>query len=366
MINEKAEDFLSYLPLPEKTYSAAPAFHLGRSFAQDELARRSAEIIARGFSKKRDKDPGKAGIRKIISKGKIVCASLTPFERFGFFVLLFNNYFNVHSNTFFSNSAIAVRIIAKALEVDRKEYEHILDFYVNNVPFADKNDSVFIANKNGNRLIRSKGVNVHFISSGNDIVYLKYFKKFDLFLSKTFSYYSSVASVEELTEVKEINLVTKDNYAGSGIAFKSFGDLKKALFDFEPFQYIEVDQTEFTPKIILDPDLSVISISGNSRPISITAYFEPVFEWLENYSRHGKKHLSIHFQFHHINTYTMRFLLKMIRLLNHYSRDSRKINIVWVYDGEDDDAREFGEQLRNLFGSKDKFILKVGRENVKL
>lgn len=365
MMNEEVADFLSHLALPEK-YSARPAFQLGKSFGQDELIRRSADIIFGKFSKKRDPDPGKAYIRRVIRKGKDVCASMSPFERFNFFVLLFNNYFNAHSNTFFSDSAVMIKIIAKALDIDRKDYDHVLDFYINNVPFFDKNDSVFIASREGNRLIKSKGVNVHFISQGNDVVYLKYFKKFDVFLSKTFSYWRPIASIEELTEVKEINLVTKDNYADSGIAFKSFADLKKALSDFEPFQYIEVDQTEFAPKIILDPDSSAIRMSGNSRPISTTAYFEPVFEWLENYGRHGKKHLSVYFQFHHINTYTMRFLLKMMRVLNHYLGDNKDISIVWVYDAEDDDAVEFGEQLRSLFGNKSKFLLKVKRENVKL
>jgi hypothetical protein len=364
MVNEKVEDFLNYLDFPEKRHSSGPTFHLGKSFQRDELIKRSTGIISGKFSARKHVDVKKISIKKILTTGKLLSMSLSPLERFNFFVLLFNNYFNSHSNTFFSNSAITIKVIAKALNIDKKDYDYTLDFYMNNVPFSDKNDSVFIVSKNCDKLIKSKGANIHFISDRKEIVYLKYFKKFDFFLSKTFLSYRSELSIEELTEIKEINLVMADNYALSGIAFNSFEDLKKAVYELDPFQYIEVEKTEFTPKITLDPDLSIIKMSGNSRPISTTAYFDPVFEWLENYGKHGKKHLNVYLQFHHINTYTMSFLLKMIRILNHYSNDCKNIGIVWVYDNEDDDSREFGEQLRNLFVDKMKFLLIVESDNI--
>jgi hypothetical protein len=176
-------------------------------------------------------------------------------------------------------------------------------------------------------------------------------------LSKTFLKHWSKLSIEELITTKEINLVTCKNFLKSEYYFNSFDDLKTAVFDYEPFQYIEVQGTEYTPDIILDPELSNIKLSGDSRPISITAYFEPIFEWIDNYGKFGKKYLNIHLKFNHINTYTMRFLLRLIRILNHYSLDKKTIHIVWVYDIEDDDAKEFGEQLRNLFVDKEKFLL---------
>lgn len=358
MIYEKISSFLSHLTLPEKKYSGDHVFHLGNSFDEGELVKDIREIISNKFSKAEDVKLDKDGIKKLLIKGKFLSMSLNPKMKFNIFVLLFNNYFNANSNTFFSNSSIAIKLIAKALDIDKKDYDYVLDFYNNSIPFFDKNDSVYITSKNANKLIKSKGVNVHFISEiNNEIIYLKYFKKFDVFLAKTFFTHWSKSSIQELTSIKEINLVTNNNFSGLDFNFKSFDDLKNAVYDFEPFQYIEVEQTEFTPKIILDPDLSLIKIYGNSRPISITAYFEPIFEWIENYGKHGKKHLYFHFQFNHINTYTMRFLLKLIRILNHYSKDRKSIHIVWIYDNDDEDSKEFGEQLRNLFGEKNNFLL---------
>lgn len=367
MIYEKISSFLSHLALPEKKYSGDHVFHLGNSFEQDELVKNILEIVSDKFSKAENPKLDKDGVKKILTKGKFLSISLSPKMKFNFFVLLFNNYFNANSNTFFSNSNIAIKLIAKALDIDKKDYDYVLDFYNNSLPYFDKNDSVYIIGKGGNKLIRSKGINVHFISDkSNEIVYLKYFKKFDVFLSKTFFTHWSKLSIQELTGIKEINIVTNDNFSGEDYNFESFDDLKNAVYDFEPFQYIEVEQTEYTPKIILNPDLSQIKISGNSRPISTTSYFEPIFEWIENYGKYGEKYLNLYLQFYSMNTYTMRFLLKMIRILNHYSMDKKSINIVWVYDEEDEDLKEFGEQLRNLFVEKKNFLLSTEFENINL
>lgn len=366
MIREKISDFLSHLALPEKKYSGDQIFHLGKSFEQDDLLKQIKIIVADKFSKKQDTKLDKEGVKKILIKGKLLSLSLNQSEKFNLFVLLFNNYFNAHSNAFFSNSNIAIKLIAKALDIDKKDYDYVLDFY-NNALYFDKNDAVFISFEGDNKLIKSKGINIHFLSNNsNEIIYLKYFKRFDVFLSKTFIKHWSKLSIEELITTKEINLVNSKNFSKSEYYFNSFDDLKLAVFDFDPFQYIEVEHTEYTPKIILDPELSFIRLSGNSRPISTTAYFEPIFEWIDNYGKHGKSYLNIHFQFQHINTYTMRFLLRLIRILNHYTLDKKKINIVWIYDAEDEDAKEFGEQLRHLYLQKEKFLLKTEFEKAKI
>lgn len=358
MIDEKIADFLNQLVLPEKKTYGHAIFELGASFEQDDQVRHIKKLVSDKFSKRHDYKINKNHIQNFLFKGKILSVSIDSKTKFAFFILLVNNYFNAHSNSVFQNSDFMIKLIAKSLNLDIKDYQEVLDFYSSQEPYLDNQNSIYISGQHENRLVKSKGVNVHFISEDSDIVmYLKYFKKFDAFLSKTFYKYWTYLSMQETIGVKEINLMISENFQLNN--YISFEDLKRGAANIEPLQYIKVKHTEFTPQIILDPHLSLIKIIGNSRPLSSTFYFDPIFEWMQSYGKHGKKQLSVHFEFRNMNTYTMHFLLKMIRLLNHFCLDDKDINVTWVYDHEDDDLKEFGNQLYDLFIVKENFLLSV-------
>lgn len=358
MIDGKITDFLNQLVLPEKKTYGHAIFELGASFEQDENIRRIKKLVSGKFSKRHDHKINKNNIQEILFKGKILSVSVDSKTKFTFFILLINNYFNAHANTVFQNSDFMIKLIAKSLNLDIKDYQEVLDFYSSHEPYLDNQNSIYISGQQENRLVKSKGVNVHFIAEDSDnIIYLKYFKNFDTFLSKTFHKYRAFLFMQETIGVKEINLMTSENFQLNN--FISFEDLKRGAVNKEPLQYIKVKHTEFTPKIILDPHLRYIKIIGNSRPLPSTFYFDPIFEWIHSYGKHGKKQLSVHFEFQNMNTYTMHFLLKMIRLLNHYCLDEKDINVIWVYDHKSDDLKEFGNQLYDLFIVKENFLLSV-------
>lgn len=360
MIYERISDFLSYLALPEKKYSDDYVFQLGQSFEKDELVKSIKDIIKKKFTSQDTIKLDRAGIKKILLKGHILSNSLEKSIKFEFFVLLFNNYYNAHSNSFFSHSTVEIKIIAKALDIDRKDYENVLDFYFNDIPYLDKNDALYIAGKNDSQLIKSKGINVHFFGKkSNEILYLKYFKKYDLFLSKSYLPIRSKNSIQELIKTKEINLINKNNFNKSDFYFKNFNELVKATLKFDPFQYVKVESTDFSPEVVLDPVNSIIKIHGVSRPISTTSYFEPILEWIASYGKYGKDSLLLDLDLNHYNTYTMRFLLKLMKILSHYTNDDKDIKVIWRYEVDDDDSKDFGEQLKNLFGDKSKFLIEA-------
>jgi hypothetical protein len=357
MMHEKVSDFLSHVALPGKKYSGDSVFKLGKSFENGHHARELCQMVAKRFSAPDNYKFDKVEIKKLLLKGKLLSDSLDSDIKFRFFILLINNYFSSISYSFYSDADFVIKLLAKALGIDKKDFLNIMDFYHNNCPYLDNKDALYIANKNESKLVSIKGINVHFSQDNEEVIYLKYFRGFDLFLSKTIFNSWSKASFEKTYHVTEINLVSENDFSEEKLGFKSFNELKKCVFTFIPFQKVEIDQTETSPHILLDPISCEVRIMGNSRPISDSSYFEPVSEWLMMYGKYGKSPLNIHLQFGYINTYTMRFLLKMIRILNHYVSDKRKINIVWVYELHDDDQKEFGEQLRDLFSKKNNFLI---------
>lgn len=360
MINDRVSDYVSYLTVPEKSSSNDCVFTLGESFVKDEYLASVNRVISGKFANSDETELTTGTIRKILIKGKVIANTMDPFIKFNLFVLLFNNYYNAYSNNFFLKSTLAIKLIAKSLGIDKKEYEYLSDFYFTNAPYVDKNETVYIAGKNHSQIIRSKGINVHFLSNKPDeIIYLKYFKKYNVFLAKSFLSYWSDNSGRQLTTTREINIITGTNYKKSDYFFKSFAELHKTIGNFKPFQLVKVEATEYSPELILDPVKSSITISGVSRPVSASSYFEPVFEWLNNYRLFGNDKLHIAFNFSQYNTYTIRFLMKLTRVLNTLSDHGKSLSAEWFYEVDDEDSHEFGELLRKLSAYKDQFKLRA-------
>lgn len=358
MINDRVSDYVSYLTVPEKSSTNDCVFTLGESFVKDEYLASINRVISSKFSNSDGTELTTKTIRKILTKGRIIVNTMDPFIKFNLFVLLFNNYYNAYSNNFFLKSTLAIKLIAKSLGIDKKEYEYLSDFYFTNAPYVDKAETVYIAGKTHSQIVKSKGINVHFLSNTPDeIIYLKYFKKYNVFLAKSFLSYWSDNSYRQLTATREINIITADNYKKSDYYFKSFNDLHKSIINFKPFQLVKVKATEYSPEIVLDPEKSLISISGVSRPVSASSYFEPVFEWLDNYRLFGNEKLHIVFNFSQYNTYTIRFLMKLTRVLNTLSDHGKKLSAEWIYEADDEDSHEFGELLGKLAAYKHQFKL---------
>ena len=50
-----------------------------------------------------------------------------------------------------------------------------------------------------------------------------------------------------------------------------------------------IDQTENSPKVILDPDKKIFEISGESRPPDVPLFYDEILRWLDEYTLHLSK-----------------------------------------------------------------------------
>ncbi len=47
---------------------------------------------------------------------------------------------------------------------------------------------------------------------------------------------------------------------------------------------LNIEPTEFTPKINFDPDNNLFEISGFSRPENVIGFYRPILKWLDEFS----------------------------------------------------------------------------------
>jgi hypothetical protein len=105
---------------------------------------------------------------------------------------------------------------------------------------------------------------------------------------------------------------------------------------------IHIEGKEDTPEIIIDPSAKRLSISGRSLPEDVALFYKPVIDWLTNSPVEG---LNIEVKLEYFNTASSKILLDIFMLTEEKIADAR---ITWLYDGEDDDMKEAGEEYQEL------------------
>jgi hypothetical protein len=106
--------------------------------------------------------------------------------------------------------------------------------------------------------------------------------------------------------------------------------------------YIEGD--EFIPEINFDPKKDVLSIAGESYHEYTGEFFEPIFEWIDNYIKVPARKVQLKFRMDYFNTASSKCFYDIIDVLNIYAKDGGgSLEVFWYYEEEDLDMLESGE-----------------------
>ena len=114
-------------------------------------------------------------------------------------------------------------------------------------------------------------------------------------------------------------------------------------------QNLNLEATEYTPRITLDPQNKIFEFIGESYPENTFEFYEPVISWFKNYLK-DKQDIKIVMELSYLNSSSLKSFYDIFELLNQnaLTHDS-SITIEWVYDEENDIALETGENMDEDF-----------------
>ncbi len=102
--------------------------------------------------------------------------------------------------------------------------------------------------------------------------------------------------------------------------------------------------SEETPTISLNADTGIMEISESSYPEYTNEIYNPVLEWLEDYTAEPNKKLTFNFRLDYFNTSTSFRFQQIINLLNDYHANKEgNVTVNWFYQDGDIDMLENGE-----------------------
>jgi hypothetical protein len=111
---------------------------------------------------------------------------------------------------------------------------------------------------------------------------------------------------------------------------------------------IKIQGTEDTPKIMLDAENEIFEISGRSLPEDVSAFYEPVLNWLNEYSESPKSKTVFNFKLTYFNTASSKLLLDILMKLEEMHEKGQEVLIKWHYPEDDEDMAEAGEEYSDI------------------
>ena len=127
---------------------------------------------------------------------------------------------------------------------------------------------------------------------------------------------------------------------------------------------LQIEPTEFTPKVNFDPGNNFFEISGFSRPENVIGFFRPILKWLEEYSENllsqntdfNKKLLTLNFKMTYFNSASSKFLLDVLLEFMKFKSKGNEVEVNWYYEDGDEEIQESGEEMSDMLGYPFKFI----------
>lgn len=111
---------------------------------------------------------------------------------------------------------------------------------------------------------------------------------------------------------------------------------------------IKINGTDDTPGIVLDANSEVFEISGRSLPEDVTAFYDPVLNWLDEYAEKPNPKTEFVFKLTYFNTASSKVLLDILMKLEDINNDGHEVIVKWYSPEDDEDMQEAGEEYADI------------------
>jgi hypothetical protein len=107
--------------------------------------------------------------------------------------------------------------------------------------------------------------------------------------------------------------------------------------------------SHFKPSVLLNAETGLCEIAGESYLEEATLFYQPVYEWLQEYIK-TKKPILFNFKLSYVNTSSSKHVLFILRLLKEYKDSGGDVVANWYIEPGDTDTEEDVEDYTIISG----------------
>jgi len=119
---------------------------------------------------------------------------------------------------------------------------------------------------------------------------------------------------------------------------------------------IKLNNTITTPSVQLDAENNIFQIIGASIPENANHFYDPILDWLEEYSNSPNPKTVINLNYKYFNTSSSKLILDLLLVLKKVFDNGNDVLVRWHYEESDDDMKESGEDYMDIIKIPFEFI----------
>jgi len=112
---------------------------------------------------------------------------------------------------------------------------------------------------------------------------------------------------------------------------------------------LNIEATEYTPKILLDAKQNLIDIKGDSFPENTFDFYKPVVRWLKQYFEEGNKKTTVNIDINYFNSSSSQLFFDIFDIFEEALKNQNSLEINWIYSSKNESAQEAGEDFVDEF-----------------
>jgi len=114
---------------------------------------------------------------------------------------------------------------------------------------------------------------------------------------------------------------------------------------------LKIEGTAKTPAVTFSAGDGRMEISGKSIPENSVEFYQPIYEWLDQYASQPAAATTIKVQLEYFNTSSSKCLLDVFRKLAALQKAGKStVTVQWMYEEEDEDMMEAGDDYQAIVG----------------
>ena len=111
------------------------------------------------------------------------------------------------------------------------------------------------------------------------------------------------------------------------------------------------------PYIHLDPQTGKLELKGKSSPEDAHEFYEPILNWLKEYSQNPAKKTVLEIYLNYFNTASSKNIFYILRIMQSITETGNEVTIRWIYDKNDIDLKEAGEDYAQIVDAPFEFVI---------
>ncbi len=117
---------------------------------------------------------------------------------------------------------------------------------------------------------------------------------------------------------------------------------------------LHIEATKYTPQIDLDAETGLLHFSGKSYPENTFDFYQSTMQWIKEFFEQKTNTKSrLEMDIVYFNSSSSKLFFDLFDLFEEAQEEGHTITINWLYDAENENALEAGEDFKEDFESLD-------------